>query len=123
MAECERCGQYYHDYDGDEIKLCDSCKDYYKNENGKDEELYKEFDYDYMIYLRDRALTRAKINNSIFDKNNNDEFIENLKKEEKIILRNNQLFIEKINELNSSNKLAIIICKDRMSYYSAHLYI
>ena len=32
IAECERCGQYYHDYDGDEIKLCDSCKDYYKNE-------------------------------------------------------------------------------------------
>lgn len=32
IAECERCGQYFHDYDEDEIKLCDSCKDYYENE-------------------------------------------------------------------------------------------
>lgn len=32
IAECERCGQYYQDYDEDEIKLCDSCKDYYENE-------------------------------------------------------------------------------------------
>ena len=31
IAECERCGQYYHDYD-DEIKLCDSCKEHYENE-------------------------------------------------------------------------------------------
>lgn len=26
IAECERSGQYYHDYDYDKIKLCDSCK-------------------------------------------------------------------------------------------------
>ncbi len=32
IEECERCGQYYHDYDDDEIKLCDSCKEYYENE-------------------------------------------------------------------------------------------
>ena len=29
IAECERCGQNFIDYEGDEIKLCDQCKEYY----------------------------------------------------------------------------------------------
>ncbi|MCC8126732.1 MAG: hypothetical protein LIO92_04970, partial [Clostridiales bacterium] len=32
IAECERCGQYYIDYDDDEIKLCDSCKGHHEGE-------------------------------------------------------------------------------------------
>lgn len=30
IAKCERCGQYYIDYDDDMIKICDSCKEYYE---------------------------------------------------------------------------------------------
>lgn len=29
IVECERCGRYYIDYEDDEIKLCDNCKEYY----------------------------------------------------------------------------------------------
>ena len=32
ITECERCGQYFIDDDEDEIKLCDSCKEYYEKE-------------------------------------------------------------------------------------------
>jgi hypothetical protein len=90
---------------------------YYKNEEKDENLVYKGFNYDYMIYLRDRALTRAKINDSIFDKNNNDEFIENLKKEEKIILRNNQLFIENVHQINVLIKLMDKISRKGFIYY------
>lgn len=32
IAQCERCGQYYNDYEDDDIKLCDSCKEHYEEE-------------------------------------------------------------------------------------------
>ena len=52
---------------------------YYRNELKNEEEIYKKLDYDYMIYLRDRALTRNKINDSLL--NEKEEFIKNLKEE------------------------------------------
>lgn len=27
ISECERCGQYFNDYDDEEVKLCDNCKE------------------------------------------------------------------------------------------------
>ena len=27
IAECERCSQYYIDYENDDIMLCDNCKE------------------------------------------------------------------------------------------------
>ncbi len=32
ISECERCGQYFIDYEGAEIKICDQCKQYYDRE-------------------------------------------------------------------------------------------
>lgn len=32
ISECERCGQYFIDYEDAEIKICDQCKEYYDRE-------------------------------------------------------------------------------------------
>ena len=56
-----------------------------------------------MIYLRDRALTRSKINDSILEKE--DEFAKNLKEEEKIIFENNKIFVEIVRQIEELIKL------------------
>ena len=61
----------------------------------------KEFDYNYMIYLRDRALTKYKINDSLLNNNEkNSEFNNNLRKEEKKIIENNKIFISYVSQIN-----------------------
>ena len=88
---------------------------YYKDENGKDEKLYKEFNYDDMIELRDRALTRNKINDSLLDKQ--DEFTKNLKEEEQIISENNNIYIEIVHKINELIKLLNKISQKGFIYY------
>ena len=48
-----------------------------------------------MIYLRDRALTRYNITDTLFssDIKKNSEFTKNIKVEENRIIKNNQIFI------------------------------
>ena len=67
----------------------------YKNDVNKDN-LFQNLSYEYMIYLRDRALTRAKINNSILNKEKEKKinFAKNILEEEEIIYNNNQIFIK-----------------------------
>ena len=74
---------------------------YYKEEN-IDGINYKEFDYNYMIYLRDRALTRNKISDQVFMKKEegSKEFYENLKKEQEKINQNNILFVSYVHQIN-----------------------
>ena len=90
-------------------------KAYYKNEKVKDKELYKELDYDYMIYLRDRALTRNKINDSLLDKR--DEFTKKLKEEEQIISENNEIYIEIVHQINELIILFNKISQKGFLYY------
>ena len=60
-----------------------------------------------MIYLRDRALTRAKINDSILneDKQKQNDFTKNLKEEEEIIFNNNKIFIKCVHQINELLKI------------------
>ena len=60
----------------------DNFKAYYYN--GEKEIKYKSLNYDYMIYLRDRALTRYKISDSVLldDNKNQNDFNKNIKEEE-----------------------------------------
>ena len=90
-------------------------KAFYKNEDNKEKEIYKGFDYNYMIYLRDRALTRNKINDSILNKE--DEFIKNLKEEEKIIFENNKTFVEIVHQINELMKLLNKIAQKGFLFY------
>jgi len=97
-------------------------KAYYKNigeELELDKDIYKEFDYDYMIYLRDRALTRYKINDNFLseNKNKNFNFTENFQKEEKIIFENNQIFIKYVHQINELLKLLNKIAQRGYFYY------
>ena len=75
---------------------------FYKNEEKDGQDIYKGISYDYLIYLRDRALTRNKINDSLLEKK--DEFIKNIKQEEQIILENNKIFVEIVRQINELMK-------------------
>ena len=90
-------------------------KAYYKDGGIKDKILYKGFDYNYMIYLRDRALTRTKINDSLLDKH--DDFITNLKKEEEIISKNSKTFVEIVHHINELIKLIKKISQKGFIFY------
>ena len=65
--------------------------------------IIKEFDYDYMIELRDRALTRYKISDSVLNENN--QFNQDLKEQENIIIENNEIFIECVSQIDKLLKL------------------
>ena len=75
---------------------------FYKNEEKDGQDIYKGISYDYLIYYRDRALTRNKINDSLLEKK--DEFIKNIKQEEQIILENNKIFVEIVRQINELMK-------------------
>ena len=75
---------------------------FYKNEEKEGQDIFKEISYDDLIYLRDRALTRNKINDSLLEKK--DEFIQNIKQEEQIILENNKIFVEIVRQINELMK-------------------
>ena len=68
-----------------------------------------------MIYLRDRALTRTKINDSLLDKH--DDFITNLKKEEEIISKNNKTFVKIVDQINELIKLIKKISQKGFIFY------
>ena len=78
----------------------------YKNDVNKDN-LFQNLSYEYMIYLRDRALTRAKINDSILNKEKEKKinFAKNILEEEEIIYNNNQIFIKIVHQINELLKL------------------
>ena len=79
----------------------------------------REFDYDYMIYLRDRALARYNLlDNLLSNKNlfNDKKLIKNLKEEEKII-ENNKYFVEFVNQANQLIKLLTKISQKGFLYY------
>ena len=88
---------------------------YYKNEEKDNKIIFKEFNYDHMIYLRDRALTRNKINDSLLDEK--DEFMKNLKEEEQIIFLNNKLFVEIVHQINDLLKLLNKIIQKGFLFY------
>ena len=90
-------------------------KAYYANEEKNNKENYKEFNYDYLIYLRDRALTRSKINDSLLEKE--DEFIKNLKEEEKIIFENNKIFVEIVHQIKELIKILDKISQKGFIFY------
>ena len=97
-------------------------KAYYKDEVNSliiKKNIFKEFDYNYMIYLRDRALTRHKITDNILSNDNekNNEFTKNLEEEEKRIEENNKLFIEYVHQINELLKLLTKISKKGFIYY------
>ena len=71
---------------------------FYKNEEKDGQYIYKGISYNYLINLRDRTLTRNKINDSLLKKK--DEFIKNIKQEEQIILENNKIFVEIMRQIN-----------------------
>ena len=88
---------------------------FYKNEEKNSKDIYKAINYDYLIYLRDRALTRNKINDSLLEKN--DEFIQNLKQEEQIVSENNKIFVEIVRQINELIKLLNKIAQKGFLYY------
>ena len=88
---------------------------YYINNDEKDK--YKGFDYEYMIYLRDRALTRYKITDSLLLENKQDTFTKNIQEEEKIILKNNKIFIEYVHQINELLKLLNKIIQKGFLFY------
>jgi len=97
-------------------------KAFYKNKGEEfklEKDIYKEFDFNYMIYLRDRALTRYKITDSFLSENNkkNYDFAKNLQKEEKKIFENNQIFIKYVQQINDLLKLLDKITQRGYFYY------
>ena len=98
----------FYKNEGEELKLE---KDSYK--------IYKDFDFNYMIYLRDRALERYKITDSFFPENKgqNNDFTKNLEKEEKRIFERNQIFSEYVRQINELLNLLKEISQKGYIYY------
>ena len=88
---------------------------FYKNEEKDGKDIYKGINYDYLIYLRDRALTRNKINDTLLEKK--DEFIQNLKQEEQIISENNKIFVEIVRQINELMKHLNKISQNGFFFY------
>ena len=88
--------------------------------HGEKEIKYKNLNYDYMIYLRDRALTRYKISDSVLnneDKKSQIDFKKTLKEEEEIIFKNNKIFIECVHQINEILKILNKLSKKGFLFY------
>ena len=88
---------------------------FYKNEEKDGEDIFKGISYNYLIYLRDRALTRNKINDSLLGKKG--ESIKKIKQEEKIISENNKIFVEIVHQINELMKLLNKISQKGFLFY------
>ena len=79
---------------------------FYKNDIDKDN-IFQNLNYEYLIYLRDRALTRTKINDSLLNMENEkqNKFAKSIIEEEEIIFQNNKMFVKSVHQINELLKL------------------